>query len=78
MIVALADGRTREDIALEHYVGGSAVTLAVQRVEQAMGAPLFERGAGRKLNKCLTPEGEKVMPFFRELMLIIEEGTVDE
>lgn len=50
----------------------SAVSQQIKRLEEQVGAPIFERG-GREL--ALTPVGESLLPYARRLVKIHDEAV---
>lgn len=50
----------------------STVTMQIQRLEEALGFPLFER-IGRK--SCLTPAGQNFLPKASQILRLLQEAS---
>lgn len=73
IIVKLAEGWTQMDIARHYSTAKSAPSMAVNRVEHALGIELFERTKGRRIRAKLTEDGAGVIAKFRQILAILDD-----
>lgn len=71
IIVALADGKSRNDVSYEKGVTGSAITLCVQRAEDMLGIKIFVRDRKGWTTPELTPDGQSIVAMFRQVLAIL-------
>ena len=70
MIAMIADGAPVNVVALEMNVSGAAVSLALRRCEEMLGAPIFARKHRHIVG--ITPEGIGLVNRFRAILAMAD------
>lgn len=73
IIVKLAEGWTQMDIARHYSTTKNAPSVAINRVESALGVAIFERTKGRRIRPKITAEGAGVVAKFRQILAILDD-----
>ncbi len=68
-IVAVAQERSFGRAAAKCFVSQPALSVAIQKLEEELGAPLFERG---KTEITITPVGERIV---EQAQKVLEEAA---
>ncbi len=72
MLVAVAEERTLQKAADRVYRTQPAVSIAIAKLEEEVGAALFDRSQGRDFR--LTPTGDVLLTYARRLLSVRDEA----
>ncbi len=72
MFVAVVDERSVQRAAERVFRTQPAVTMALRKLEEEVGSPLFDR-ARRRLD--LTPVGQRLCAYARQLLRLRDEAV---
>ena len=73
MFIAVVEERSVQRAAERVFRTQPAVSMAVRKLEEELGSPLFERIARRRLD--LTPAGERLCEYARQLLQLRDEAA---
>jgi LysR family transcriptional regulator, low CO2-responsive transcriptional regulator len=75
MLVAVSEERTLQTAAARVYRTPQAISSAISKLTEEIGAPLLDRGQGRDLR--LTPAGEALVSYARRLLSLRDEALAN-
>lgn len=73
MLVAVAEEGTLQSAAERVFRTGPAVSVAIRKLEEELGTPLFDRSKGRDFR--LTNAGEVLVTYGKRLLALCDEAT---
>jgi DNA-binding transcriptional LysR family regulator len=72
MLIAVAEEGTLQKAAERVYRTAPAVSIAISKLEEEMGTPLFDRSLGRDFRR--TPAGEVLIDYAKRLLSLRDEA----
>ena len=72
MLIAVAEEGTLQKAAERVYRTAPAVSIAISKLEEEMGTPLFDRSLGRDFRR--TPAGEVLVDYAKRLISLRDEA----